>query len=82
MIFDLIISMFELLISEVSDCRCCFLRKEIFVSSVGCYMLALAFTWSIWAALLLQVMFLSLWGMERLLDEMCISHTDRILGFV
>lgn len=36
MIFDLIISMFELLISEISDCKCCFLRKENFVSSVEC----------------------------------------------
>lgn len=36
MIFDLIITMFELLISEISDCKCYFLRKESFVSSVGC----------------------------------------------
>lgn len=36
MIFELIISIFELLFIEVSDCKCCFLRKESFVSSVGC----------------------------------------------
>lgn len=41
-------------------------------------MLALAISQNVWAAWLLQVVFLSLWGVERLLDV--ISHIDKILG--
>lgn len=43
-------------------------------------MLALAISRNVWAAWLLQVVFLSLWGVERLLDVICISHIDKILG--
>lgn len=36
MIFDLLISMLELFISETSDCKCNFLRQENLASFIGC----------------------------------------------
>lgn len=40
MIFDLLITVFELFISETSDCKCYFLRKESLVSFKGWHKLA------------------------------------------